>query len=1386
MTSVCVAVRVRPLDEREKKTSKVVIKLKANTITIYKPITRSVGDRGDERKTFSFDFSYDSTDPQSASFATQEKIYKDLGSGVLKAAFEGFNTCIFAYGQTGSGKSYTMMGHKEDKGLIPRICEGLFQELSERSKSAVSCHAEVSFLEIYNEQVLDLLLENLTSTRNVHLKVREHPKEGPYVHNLTRHLVQNYSDVEELILLGNANRMTASTDMNYTSSRSHAIFTIRFTQAWFEDELPCETVSKIHLVDLAGSERADATHATGARLKESANINKSLVTLGCVISTLVLFQNIVSTKKKKQIFIPYRDSVLTWLLKDSLGGNSKTTMIATISPADVNYGETLSTLHYASRAKNIVNSPTVNEDNRVTVIRGLQAEIARLRKLLEEANQVPKGEPSSSVEVEEKLNENEAKVEALTKEWASKWKETRNILQEKTVALRKEGSGVVLDCQLPHLIGVEEDLLGTGIILYYLKEGQTTIGSNEALCGQDIVLRGPGLLGEHCLLKNQDGAVTLIPQDGALCSVNGSVVSEPCQLTQGSIIELGKGNMFRFNHPTEAASLREKRQSGLLSSISLSLTDTSKSAENLSKVMLQKAGTLEGRCSHSQQEGEWQQVERKLSKCSEDIKGFLDKNSGDPHQQKAGESQGAETKETGTGLVNVVAVETERPVTTAIPEESAVPHSTLELDGEALQGGVSTGDGPEQERDWCHKSGPGLTSVRPQRKAESGAEDAGCGGEVWSGDASLQQMSVLGPGDGCGTRPVGNANKIQEVMADCYERRPGSGGISLDSRSHLQSTEGVNSVSVPPQTSTHSQFDKIPLSSQAVSCPTKEPTTRDQSFCREMDDPRVLEEILEVRAKPFPALGLGSLVNTMSWIVQGAGRHILSSSIVLQQVIEQRLHPVGASWSSHMVSLIRDSRVLSVVKDSRVLSLVKDRCITSLFSDIQIFSLVRDLPIVQHIQLEMTQHLYAVNPTNIHDCAKDHSKHLGKSPKQEVEDANVCTNDVNSSLPPEHENADKVKAKETITESLEAVQPCSEPEVDCAHEKRDQTLCGTSTVWFNDVNIFCQSLITFPDVMVNLQTSLLDLGASLQALIPNSLFKSQNIVALFWLKAAKSNQPKAIPALVVVMETGVYTFTEKSGALELFHYLPLLQLKELQIGYAGHTLCLMGRIGESVLGVYTFSQKLTKELCGAILSVICPGDSRVSQHPLLHGDLMKMSLKWQIVVPDLLLDAGLRVCCFFQKSLADLIYLLHSNTNEEQSCLGEVQLLLYCCIGIEFDSRSKLLGQLFVTDTHLGLLQEDIVFQPVCAVSPELCRLQFHTLTLHQLSDVRGVVVRDEDERGAVTVDVILANVKARGHPESVSASAHTSSSSSHAEVWKLTFSCSTEAACLINHLSNV
>ncbi|XP_063042635.1 kinesin-like protein KIF1C isoform X2 [Engraulis encrasicolus] len=232
-------------------------------------------------------------------------------------------------------------------------------------------------MEIYCERVRDLLNPKSKGP----LRVREHPIMGPYVEDLSKLAVTSYSDIHDLMNCGNKARTVAATNMNETSSRSHAVFTIVFTQRRRDQmtSLDTEKVSKVSLVDLAGSERADSSGAKGTRLKEGANINKSLTTLGKVISALAEMQG---TKKRKASHIPYRDSVLTWLLKENLGGNSRTAMIAALSPADINYEETLSTLRYADRAKQIRCNAIINEDPNARLIRELKEEVTRLRHLL--------------------------------------------------------------------------------------------------------------------------------------------------------------------------------------------------------------------------------------------------------------------------------------------------------------------------------------------------------------------------------------------------------------------------------------------------------------------------------------------------------------------------------------------------------------------------------------------------------------------------------------------------------------------------------------------------------------------------------------------------------------------------------------------------------------------------------------------------------------------------------------------------------------------------------------------------------------------------------------------------------------------------------------------
>uniref|UniRef100_A0A8C1FMR1 plus-end-directed kinesin ATPase n=1 Tax=Cyprinus carpio carpio TaxID=630221 RepID=A0A8C1FMR1_CYPCA len=472
--SVKVAVRVRPFNSREtSKESKCIIQMQGNSTTILNPKNPK-----EPPKSFSFDYSYWShTSPDDPCFASQSLVFNDIGKEMLQHAFEGYNVCIFAYGQTGAGKSYTMMGKQEEgqEGIIPLLCEDLFEKINDNSNEEISYSVEVAYMEIYCERVRDLL--NPKNKGN--LRVREHPLLGPYVEDLSKLAVTSYTDIADLMDAGNKARTVAATNMNETSSRSHAVFTIVFTQKKYDSEtdLSTEKVSKISLVDLAGSERADSTGAKGTRLKEGANINKSLTTLGKVISALAEVDNCTSKskKKKKTDFIPYRDSVLTWLLRENLGGNSRTAMVAALSPADINYDETLSTLRYADRAKQIKCNAVINEDPNNRLVRELKDEVTRLKELLRAQGlgdilDTPMGcltaSPSSGSlcsqaglqsvssiqerimstpggeEAIERLKESEKIIAELNETWEEKLRKTESIRMEREALLAEMGVAI--------------------------------------------------------------------------------------------------------------------------------------------------------------------------------------------------------------------------------------------------------------------------------------------------------------------------------------------------------------------------------------------------------------------------------------------------------------------------------------------------------------------------------------------------------------------------------------------------------------------------------------------------------------------------------------------------------------------------------------------------------------------------------------------------------------------------------------------------------------------------------------------------------------------------------------------------------------------------------
>jgi hypothetical protein len=419
--SVQVAVRSRPLNADEQNCgASIIVRMNGNHVEL---VDSSQG-RG---MGFNFDHAFWSTDAvipgNKNPRANQETVFRALGKSSLEHTFQGYNSCIFAYGQTGSGKTYSMMGMAEDDGIIPRIAGNIFKEATKVQQEGTEVIVEVSYLEIYNERVRCLLNPKATqgTEHDAHpLKVREHPITGPYVEGLAKMVVTDKEQFLQLMNDGNRIRTTGATAMNAQSSRSHAVFTVIVTQKTTVGSVETTKISKMNLVDLAGSERADKTHATGSRLVEGSNINKSLSALGNVISTLA--EEFESGKARH---IPYRDSSLTWILKDNLGGNSKTLMLATISPASAQYEETVSTLRYAERAKKVQLKARVNESNNNEVVAALQKEIDQLKLQLKSAV-----DQDSLKRLNDELSVTEAVQADLNKTLEMKMAETRQTMKE--------------------------------------------------------------------------------------------------------------------------------------------------------------------------------------------------------------------------------------------------------------------------------------------------------------------------------------------------------------------------------------------------------------------------------------------------------------------------------------------------------------------------------------------------------------------------------------------------------------------------------------------------------------------------------------------------------------------------------------------------------------------------------------------------------------------------------------------------------------------------------------------------------------------------------------------------------------------------------------------
>ena len=582
--SVKVVVRARPMHKSE--SSSIVQIPNGSTITLGPNSPTAVKSPGAGATVAGIPFSVSSAQALSKTFtfdrvygieSEQCTLFNELGTDLLDNAFDGYHSCMFAYGQTGSGKSYSMMGanshasaaESEHDGVIPRLCRELFARIDkiQAEDSSVRFEVEVSYMEIYQERVRDLLSSQPSSAsdsaRRTHHKsksagqqfrIREHPVDGPYVENLTKVGVQSSQELLHYVHQGSTKRSVAETAMNEVSSRSHAIFAISLRRIKFEADVGMshERLSKISLVDLAGSERANVSKTQGERLREGSYINKSLTTLGLVIKALVERSRAEQSGTAiRKVFVPYRDSVLTWLLRESLGGNSKTIMLATLSPAAEHYEETLSTLRYAIRAKEIMNKAVVNEDGGLLkVISDLRSEVDRLKSRLAyfegretaEVSAPKKHESNEEVQkLKQELDSREHSMQELRSAWERRLSEAHEQFRTERSQLEqrlaesanntpKRNLNLVSPIEqlvsfepeleepstpkspstdlrfVPHIINLSQDDIADDAV-FYLTSDRTRIGSDVS---QDIVIRGDLIDPFHAVLElMEDGSVWL-------------------------------------------------------------------------------------------------------------------------------------------------------------------------------------------------------------------------------------------------------------------------------------------------------------------------------------------------------------------------------------------------------------------------------------------------------------------------------------------------------------------------------------------------------------------------------------------------------------------------------------------------------------------------------------------------------------------------------------------------------------------------------------------------------------------------------------------------------------------------------------------------------------
>ncbi|XP_069786984.1 kinesin-like protein KIF28 isoform X3 [Narcine bancroftii] len=544
MDSVRVAVRVRAFNQTEKDAGCVcIISLALNRITIWDPRNRR------NTKTFTFDLAYWShsgfvrneegiliPDGPTSKYADQRKVFNDLGQELLSNAWQGYNTTLLAYGQTGSGKSYSMIGYGPDKGIIPLTCDELFKTIKQNQEADKQFQIYFSMLEIYNEKVIDLLSKHPGG-----LRVRENSQRGFYVEDVKLVPCENYNQIEQLMEEGTRKRTIASTNINVTSSRSHMIITVQFKQVFLKDHLTKQ--SNINLVDLAGSERQKTSGSEGDRLREGTAINLSLTTLGNVISALAEI-----AMGKRMLHVPYRNSTLTKLLQPALGGNSKTLMIATVSPADICYEETLSTLRYTERTKNIQNKAVINENATERLVQELKAENAKLQLKITKIRNSGKRVEEETAELRRLLAGNELLLVEIQTSWEQRLEKAQKEWKHQFVNLMQERFMIQM---FPYLSNVNVDPQLTAFVRHFIQDGESVVGQSGNF-PQAIIIRGLGIAEKHATITNQNSKVSLEPHGQARVILNGVLIHTKVKLAHLDRLILGSNSTYLYvGYPSE-------------------------------------------------------------------------------------------------------------------------------------------------------------------------------------------------------------------------------------------------------------------------------------------------------------------------------------------------------------------------------------------------------------------------------------------------------------------------------------------------------------------------------------------------------------------------------------------------------------------------------------------------------------------------------------------------------------------------------------------------------------------------------------------------------------------------------------------------------------------